>query len=367
MKYSAILLLLIFAISNSFAKIITKPYLQAGTFKSMVIMAECDKQEPVTVEFTDPTGKTEKASTFFIVETDTVPKTFVHRIKLKNLSENTSYKYKVYQDNNKSYTGDFKTLSRDNNDTVSFAILGDTRSNPNNVPAIFAKKILEKRPDFSIYLGDLCYKPGYQYYKNEFLIPEQLDLASKVPFYNAVGNHEDWKQNTKAFTQSPSDGTDNLPYYSFDAGDVHVLVMSTETSLSEKSDQYKFAEADLKTTKKKWKVVAFHIPAYCAGAHGENKVMKRLTTNLFEKYGVDVIFAGHCHFYQHNLVNGLHHFIMAGGGAPLYTPKEAPYVLKSVKTHHYGLVEVTGDKFIVRAFDKKDALVDEVIIQKKKK
>ncbi len=364
MRYSALLFLMMVFATSLFSKIITKPYLQAGTFKSMVIMAECDNKEPVTVEFTDPTGKMKKESTFFFVETDTLPKTFVHRIKLNNLSESTSYKYKVYQDKSKSFSGDFKTLPRQDNDTVSFAILGDTRSNPNNVPAIFANKILEKRPDFSIYLGDLCYKPGYQYYKKEFLIPEQLELASKVPFYNAVGNHEDWKQNTKAFTQSPSDGKDNLPYYSFDAGDVHVLVMSTETSLSKYSDQYKFAEADLKTTKKKWKVVAFHIPAYAAGAHGESKTMKGLTTNLFEKYGVDVIFAGHCHFYQHNLVNGIHHFIMAGGGAPLYRPKKKPYVVKSVRAHHYGIVKATKNKFTLRAFDKKDKVIDEVVLTK---
>ncbi len=364
MKYSAILLSLLLFTTQSFSKIITKPYLQAGTFKSMVIMTECDSKSPVTVKYTTPDGKTLTEQTTFIVETDTIPKTYVHRIKLNSLSASTLYKYEVSQDNSTSYTSDFKTLSRKDNDTVSFAILGDTRSNPNNVPAIFANKILEKRPDFSIYLGDLCYKPGYQYYKKEFLIPEQLELASKVPFYNAVGNHEDWKQNTKAFTQSPSDGKDNLPYYSFDAGDVHVLVMSTETSLSKYSAQYKFAEADLKTSKKKWKVVAFHIPAYAAGAHGENKNMKRLTKELFEKYGVDVVFAGHCHFYQHNLVNGIHHFIMAGGGAPLYRPKKKPYVIKSVRAHHYGIVKATKDKFILKAFDKKDNIIDEVILTK---
>lgn len=364
MRYSAILLLILLASTNLFAEIITKPYLQAGTFKSMIIMAECDNKEPVTVEYTDVHGKTLKETTTFIIETDTVPKTYVHRVKLNNLTKGSLYKYKVYQNKSNKYSSDFKTLTRNDNDTVSFAILGDTRSNPNNVPAIFAKKILEKRPDFSIYLGDLCYKPGYQYYKNEFLIPEQLELASKVPFYNAVGNHEDWKQNTKAFTQSPSDGNDNLPFYSFDAGDVHVLVMSTETSLSKYSAQYKFAEADLKTTKKKWKVVAFHIPAYAAGAHGENKTMKRLTTELFEKYKVDVIFAGHCHFYQHNLVNGIHHFIMAGGGAPLYRPKKKPYVIKSVRTHHYGIVEATNRQFKLRAYDKEDKIIDEVILEK---
>ncbi len=364
MKYSALLLLFCLSTSNLFSKIITKPYLQAGTFKSIIIMAECDTKDPVSVDYTDPSGKTLTEKTTFIVETDTMPKTYVHRIKLNNLSVHTQYNYNVYQDNSESYKSDFITLSRNADDTVKFAILGDTRSNPNNVPAIFAKNILEKRPDFSIYLGDLCYKPGYSFYKKEFLIKEQLELAAKVPFYNAVGNHEDWKQNTKAFTQSPSDGTDNLPYYSFDAGDVHVLVMSTETSLSKYSAQYKFAEADLKTSKKKWKVVAFHIPAYCAGAHGENKNMKRLTTELFEKYGVDVIFAGHCHFYQHNLVNGIHHFIMAGGGAPLYRPKKKPYVVKSVRAHHYGIVEATSKQFILRAFDKKNEMIDEVILKK---
>ena len=41
-------------------------------------------------------------------------------------------------------------------------------------------------------------------FKQEFFRPKELELIANVPFFLAVGNHETWGANTKAFTQAPA-------------------------------------------------------------------------------------------------------------------------------------------------------------------
>ena len=47
--------------------------------------------------------------------------------------------------------------------------------------------------------------------------------------------------------------------------------------------------------------------------------MKTLSQNVFVPNNVDLVLNGHTHFYQHNLVSGIHHLVTAGGGAGLET------------------------------------------------
>ena len=89
-----------------------------------------------------------------------------------------------------------------------------------------------------------------------------------------------------------------------------------------------------------------------------------MSKELFEKYNVDFVFNGHSHFYQHNLVNGIHHMILAGGGAPLYTPKKKSYVKKSAKKYHYAIADVSSSEFIINIYDKENNLIDKVVKKK---
>jgi hypothetical protein len=62
---------------------------------------------------------------------------------------------------------------------------------------------------------------------------------------------------------------------------------------------------------------------------------------LFDKYGVDVAFAGHDHNYQRNEVGSVTYLVTGGGGAPLYDQKtNAPWNKVTKKTLHYVLVTV---------------------------
>jgi predicted phosphodiesterase len=241
--------------------------------------------------------------------------------------------------------------------------MGDCRSNPKMFEKI-SRLMSDKQPYFSVYSGDLCYDGSYDSWKTEFFIPEQLELISRVPFFNSIGNHESWGQNTKAFTHSPASKSGMMDYYSFDYGDVHFIIINSEADVKPGSKQYNFVKKDLKATTQKWKIAVFHIPAYCAGGHNENKNMIKLCNDLFEPGKVDLVITGHSHFYQHNYVAGVHHFVIAGGGAPLYTPKKRDYVVKSRKIHHYGVFDVSPENIKLTVYDSNDSVIDTVEIKK---
>ncbi len=342
-----------------------KPYLQGVTPYSVKVQIETNDMKPCQVQY-KPLGLQSLADDEYaetVKSTDIVnteANTFIHTVVINDLMPYSVYKYSVEGE----YSATFRTLPLSNSTKeFTFVTYGDSRSNP-KVFAKISNLLKAQNPDFSVYLGDLSFDGSYQKWKEEFFIKEQLDLASTVPFFNATGNHEGWKGNTIAFLEGVESKSGTESYYSFDAGDVHFLILNTQEKVTPNSPQWKFAEEDLKSSKAKWKIVAFHIPAYGAGAHGENKAMIKMTKEIFEPNGVDIVLNGHSHFYQHNKVNKIHHFILGGGGSPLYSPKEADYVIKSAKEYHIAKVVCKSKEILMSVIGLDGKLIDEISFTK---
>ncbi len=338
-----ILLICALMIANNclFADVLMLPYLQAITTTSVMIMAECSNQTQVRVLYGENENMEMNRSTSYNESTDAVPETYVHRIQLDGLKPDTKYYYKVIQDGVDNYIKTFKTPPVVG--LLKVAVMGDGRSQPKVFSEISAQ-VRATKPDIVIMTGDICFDSKYKSFKDEFFVPELLNLASSYCFFNAVGNHERFSKNTKAFTQAPLSASGRQDYYSFEIGDAIYIILSTETSCKKGSPQYVFLEKELKNTTKKWKIVAFHKSAYVGGGHNEFKPMVKVSEDLFEKYKVNLVLNGHSHFYQRNEVNGITHLTLAGGGAPLYTPELKKYTVKSAKEHHYGYFEIDGSE-----------------------
>jgi predicted phosphodiesterase len=214
----------------------------------------------------------------------------------------------------------------------------------------------------ALYGGDLCISSSYDAFKSQFFRANQLAESARIPFFNAPGNHEGWSTNTKAFTQAPASSSGTQDYYSLDYGDMHVLVLNTQLDYNEGSAQYLFAQNDLSTTKRVWKIVIAHKHAYCAGGHGEYADLKTMTTKIFEPNHVDMVIAGHSHFYQHNLVNGIHHMIIGAAGAPLHSPSNASYTIKSIKDYNYAIVDEWPDSFKMVVYNDRGSVLDSLTL-----
>jgi predicted phosphodiesterase len=227
-----------------------------------------------------------------------------------------------------------------------------------------SKRIDDAKPVMSLYGGDLCYNASYPAFKDEFFRSNERSLIAHVPFFNTPGNHEKWSQNTKAFTQAPASSSGTQEYYSFDYGDMHVLVLNNETDYSEGSPQYLYAQSDLSSTSKSWKVVIYHRPAYCAGGHGEDVKMITMSEKVFVPNRVDIVMNGHSHFFQHNLVHGIHHMVLGSAGAPLYDLGSASYVVKAAHDYSYGIIDVTSTSFTMTVYNDKGVVLDSLILKK---
>ncbi len=249
------------------------------------------------------------AKTFTI--SATTNSTYVHKINLTGLNENTNYYYRARQLS--STSGGYSFVTAVNEQTpFRFLWIGDYRSGT-AVHDQICQQIPQYNPRFYINGGDVAVSGSYTDFKNEFFRTGELNIISHVPFFLTTGNHEGWDTNTKAFTKGITLQSGTEDYYSFDYGNMHVLVLNTQISYSVGSNQYNFAMADLSSTNKTWKIVISHKPAYCSGGHGEDAGMITMSQNIFVPAGVDMVISGHSHFYQHNRVSGIEHMVLGGG------------------------------------------------------
>lgn len=342
------------------AMFIMSPYLQAVTPTTVYILVESMAKDPVTVQC----GTSE---TFGIAaRTEDIRRTtggtFVHAVKVEGLTPDTRYVYRAIQGTDTSITVAFRSAVLPGT-PFRFAWMADCRSGVVIHDSI-AARILQANPVVSLYGGDLSPTSSYAAYKSNFFRPWERGLIGRVPFFNATGNHEGWDTNTVAFTHAPASASGVEAYYSFDYGDMHVVVLNTQLSCDIGTAQYRFVKDDISATKRTWRIVIAHDHAYCVGGHGENNALKVMTTNIFEPGKVDLVLSGHSHFYQHNLVNGIHHMIIGSAGAPLYDPGRGSYTLTAVKDYNFAIGDVTPTTLRLVVYNHRGETLDSLFVKK---
>src|SRR6185295_12814762 len=106
--------------------------------------------------------------------------------------------------------------------------------------------------------------------------------------------------------------------------------------------QLEWLEKQLAASGSDWKIMFFHHPIYSSGEkHGSNVELRGALEPLFIKYGVDVVFAGHEHFYERiKLQEGIQYFIV-GSSAKLRNgniSQKSPMTAKGFDTDNVFLV-----------------------------
>jgi len=180
--------------------------------------------------------------------------------------------------------------------------------------------------DLVLHIGDIAYAVGFESQWDEFM-QQILPVATQVPYMTCIGNHErDWPDSGCYYNTSDSGGECGVPYenrfimpgtedspdepwYSFDYGNVHFVLMSTEHDFLEGSDQYNFIQSDLASVDRSvtpFVIFAGHRPMYIDSTDNETvssdqRVAELLRANLeplLLKYQVDLALWGHHHSYQ---------------------------------------------------------------------
>jgi predicted phosphodiesterase len=284
------------------------------------------------------------------------------KVTYTGLEAGTTYYYEVLA--GPEGRGRFKTPPVGRG-SFQFVAFGDTRTR-HEVHKKVVEAIIKTAPDFVLHTGDLVAN-GEDVAQWPVFFSIEHDLLNKTVFCPVPGNHERGSRlYYDAFDQ-------RLPYYSFDWGAAHFSMLDTDINnvaptepLREAfwSEQLRWLEADLAAAQKAGlRFAAVHHPMITAmkSRQGKNPAYEQLMA-LFEKYKVQVVFAGHDHNYQHHLKNGVHYVVTGGGGAPLY-PVDAPVpgiTLKAERVENFVRVRVEGAKALLEALRIDGSLIDRI-------
>jgi predicted phosphodiesterase len=163
--------------------------------------------------------------------------------------------------------------------------------------------------EFAVMLGDNIYgreAPGE--YVKRFELPYKVLLDQGVEFFAALGNHD--SPNQRFYKRFNMDGK---RYYSFSRGPVQFFVM--DSTYVDRA-QLDWLDRELDGSRARWKIAYAHHPLYSSGGrHGSEVDLRVLVEPLFIKSGVDVVLAGHEHFYERiNPQHGIYYFTSGAAG-----------------------------------------------------
>jgi 3',5'-cyclic AMP phosphodiesterase CpdA len=212
------------------------------------------------------------------------------------------------------------------------------------------------RYDFVIMLGDNIY--GTQDFQKKFEVPYKALLDDKVQFYAALGNHD--SQNEVSYKNYNMDGK---RYYSFEKGPAKFFVLDS-TRIDR--PQLEWLDKELSSSGSQWKIAYFHHPLYSTGGtHGSEIAVREVVEPLLLKYGVDVVFAGHEHFYERiKPQQGITYFISGAGGQLRKGDlnRVEPMAAGYDADRSFMLVEIDGPTMYFQAMTRTGEVVDSGVI-----
>ncbi|HSI88915.1 MAG TPA: metallophosphoesterase [Pyrinomonadaceae bacterium] len=213
--------------------------------------------------------------------------------------------------------------------------------------------------DTALLTGDNLYGPETPSdYRAKFEEPYRELLDRDVKFYATLGNHDETPQiHYEHFNMGGKE------YYRFEKGDVAFYALDT-TYL--KKDQIDWLESELADDDSRWKMAFFHHPPFSSGGrHGSDDDIRDVLHPIFVKYGVDVVFTGHDHFYERiKPQDGVQYFVTGAGGEVRRNDiKNRGLTAKGYDQDlSFMLVEVIGDAMIFQAVSRSGATVDSGVV-----
>ncbi len=274
------------------------------------------KVNPTDLVILDGSGSSGNIPNWTIVQTDGQPKVVLENVPNKPFSKqftmpntNDTLKFTLTVRNDQTGKQDTDTITVSKTLTTpppppptgdsfvpfNFAAAGDWGCNSNTEKNV--QSILSKQTELVLGLGDYSYEADANCW---------LDTISPIndKMKISIGNHDsDEEEGPEITTQFLDHFKLNKQYYSFNKGNVFYLVMSTQDSYSENSDQFNFVKQELEKASKDpnidWIVVYFHKPMYTSPSKHEGLTSLRdIYHPLFDQYNVDLVLSGHNHNYQ---------------------------------------------------------------------
>lgn len=246
----------------------------------------------------------------------------------------------------------------------TMAVYGDTRTHPEDHQVV-ADRIAEADPDVVLHVGDnVTEGVDLRQWYDEFF--DIIDVYAPGSFYFPVlGNHESAGGLGQGFFE-----------LFFHCRNIHVMegnywadlgivgLIAVEDYIADYTEPATVAwfESALQALQDKpWLFVTMHVPMYTFNGSSPWLLGREVLQPLMEQYGVDAVWVGHQHLYEHFIVNGIHHVTTGGGGAPLNKnpslvgpPEEQDYFQTAGSFFHFVRLEIDDESMqvdVIRADD----------------
>lgn len=143
-----------------------------------------------------------------------------------------------------------------------------------------------------------------------------------------------------------------------------VLVISLDSTRPDDPQQLAWLETTLETSDATWTIATMHHPPYSGGYHGSSLDVRHAFSPLFERFGVQLVLAGHDHDYQRSRPQDGVTYVVSGGAAKLRPANRADFTEVAWSTHHFVDLIVWPDRMEVRAVNHAGELFDSVTLDR---
>ena len=333
---------LLFSLAQAQEAFLVKPYLQLGDAPRLakserldLLWQTEDRDGAWTVEVKGPKGwQPQAAPTFRTLNAPPLAAHRIYRSVLRHLTPGRLVPYRVKLGTKVLFEATAQSRKAGAHRLVVF---GDAANGSPEQSAI-AQAVAAAQPDAVFITGDLVYGRGRASEYRAHFFPvynsEAAPLLRSIPFIGVVGNHDvpfaQWPDASAffAYWSLPLNGPalkvgepnaapvtagvhdamvaaagpafPRMGSFSFDYGQVHWTVLDSNPYVDWESPALKaWLEADLRAAQRAtWRIVALHHPLFQSSiTHSEDQWLRPLSP-LLEKYGVDLVLAGHVHNYQ---------------------------------------------------------------------
>ncbi len=286
------------------------------------------------------------------------------KVKIAGLQPGGKYRYRIPVLGGQEFP--FQTAPAAPED-FSFAVYGDNRhaggfSWHGSVIKAMQREDAATPFRFIVNSGDIVERPGKGHgWQWATFLRDITPLAASRPYEVSLGNHESGGK-PEPFDEYFDYGHPEH-WRAFDYAGVHFIMLSTEDDLKPGSPQFSWLEQTLATppTDTRFTVVTLHKPLLThdpRGRYNDPKMRAELEP-LFAEKGVDIVFAGHVHAYEHHHLPAFEHVITGGGGVLLWNkPVPGPETVKTETVWHFCAVDVKGKTMSVRALRTDGSVID---------
>lgn len=220
----------------------------------------------------------------------------------------------------------------------------------------------KNRFEVVLMLGDNIYSNGAaKHFKKKFELPYAPLLDNSVKFYASLGNH-DVRNGLSAQLNYDKFNMGGRRYYSFTKGDVEFFALDSTAMTSQ---QLAWIETQLKASTAPWKVAFMHHPLYSSGKrHGSEMNLRGVLEPLFTRFGVQVVFSGHDHFYERiQPQRGVQYFVAGASGQLRKNGMKKKSDLTAAsndRMHSFLLVQVNATEMEIKAIGEDGSVLDRV-------